>query len=294
MQRSMMDVIIVNYKSTHQLLRCLESFAGERAQNRVKVIIQDNSTNNGIGLIERKFPEVKIRHSGRNLGFAAAANIALEESDAPYVTMLNPDTIVLRNFFETMLSYMENNGSVGVAGPAILNPDGSIQGSARSFPNALTGLFGRNSILTKLYPKNRISRANVLTDRSDGGSPREVDWVSGACMVIRREAIDQVGPLDERFFLYWEDADWCMRMHQKGWKVIYFPEPRVVHYVGVSSSTRVSRSLVDFHKSAFKLFYKYSKGWMRALSPLVTAALVSRLILAFIMNKTGRFCKNKN
>ena len=291
MQRCMMDVIIVNYKSTRQLLRCLESFAAETTRTPVKVIVYDNTANDGIGFVEKKFPEVTIRHDGRNLGFAGAANKALAESDAPYITLLNPDTIVLRGFFKTMLSYMEKNGDVGIAGPGILNGDGSIQGSARSFPNALTGLFGRGSMLTKLYPKNRISRANILIDRSNGGSPIEVDWVSGACMVVRREAIDQVGPLDERFFLYWEDADWCRRMHQKGWKVIYFPEPRVVHYVGGSSSSRIFRSMLDFHVSAYKLFCKYSSNWARLASPLVACALASRFVLAFMMSKVANSSK---
>jgi hypothetical protein len=287
----MMDVIIVNYKSTRQLLRCLESFAAETTRTPVKVIVYDNTAHDGIGFVEKKFPEVTIRHDGRNLGFAGAANKALAESDAPYITLLNPDTIVLRGFFKTMLSYMEKNGDVGIAGPGILNGDGSIQGSARSFPNALTGLFGRGSMLTKLYPKNRISRANILIDRSNGGSPIEVDWVSGACMVVRREAIDQVGPLDERFFLYWEDADWCRRMHQKGWKVIYFPEPRVVHYVGGSSSSRIFRSMLDFHVSAYKLFCKYSSNWARLASPLVACALASRFVLAFMMSKVANSSK---
>jgi hypothetical protein len=287
----MMDVIIVNYKSTHQLLRCLESFVGDTTRTPVKVIVYDNTANNGIGFVEKKFPEVTVLHDGRNLGFARAANKALAESAAPYVTLLNPDTIVLEGFFKTVLSYMEDHGEVGVAGPAILNPDGSIQGSARSFPNPLTGLFGRGSILTKLYPKNRISRANILTDRSNGGSPIEVDWVSGACMIVRRKAIDQVGPLDERFFLYWEDADWCMRMHQKGWKVIYFPVPRVVHYVGASSSQRVFRSILDFHVSAHKLFCKYCNSRTQLASPLVAFALATRFVLALITNWVGRSIK---
>lgn len=291
MQRSMMDVIIVNYKSTQQLLRCLESFSGETTQTPVKVIVYDNTANNGISFIKSKFPEVTICHDGRNLGFAAAANKALVESDAPFVTLLNPDTVVQNDFFKTALSYMENHRDVGITGPAILNPDGSIQGSARSFPNPLTGLFGRGSLLTKLYPKNRISRANILTDRCDGKSPIEVDWVSGACMVVRRKAIDQVGPLDERFFLYWEDADWCMRMHQNGWKVTYFPVPRVVHYVGASSSQRVFRSILDFHVSAYKLFCKYSNGWTQLASPLVACALASRFILTLLMNKVGKLSK---
>jgi len=291
MKQNMMDVIIVNYNSTHQLFRCLESFDGERGSEGTRVIVHDNSPGDGIGFVQAKFPKIKIRHNGVNLGFAAAINKALEESEAPYVTLLNPDTIVLEGFFQTVLSYMENHREVGVAGPAILNPDGSIQGSARSFPNALTGLFGRGSILTKLHPKNRLSQANILTDRSNGGSPIEVDWVSGACMVARREAIDQVGPLDERFFLYWEDADWCRRMHQKGWKVIYFPEPRVVHYVGGSSSTRIFRSMLDFHVSAYKLFCKYSNNWARLASSLVACALASRFVLALIINKLGKRSK---
>ena len=292
MKQSPMDVIIVNYNSTPQLLRCLESFAGEITQGRVRVIVQDNSADDGIGLIETKFPEVTIRHNGRNLGFAEAVNRALAESNAPYITLLNPDTIVLESFFDAVLSYMVEYRDVGIIGPKILNADGSVQGSARSFPSAFTGLFGRSSILTRLFPKNRISRANILSDRSDGKSPVEVDWVSGACMAVRRKAIDQVGPIDGRFFLYWEDADWCMRMRQKGWNVIYFPVPRVVHYVGVSSSQRVFWSLVDFHKSAYKFFCKYSKGWMRALSPLVAVALASRLIFVLIMKKVGRIYQN--
>jgi hypothetical protein len=287
----MMDVIIVNYRSTRPLLRCLEAFAGESARTPVNVIVYDNTENNDIGFIEEKYPDVSIRRDGRNLGFAAAANRALGESEAPYVTLLNPDTIVLGGFFDTVLPYMEKNGDVGIAGPGILNPDGSIQGSARSFPNALTGLFGRASILTKLFPGNRISRANVLTDRTDGKTPIEVDWVSGACMVVRRKAIDQVGLLDERFFLYWEDADWCMRMRRKGWKVIYFPMPCVVHYVGASSSQRIFRSTFDFHVSAYKLFYKYSNSWTRLATPMVACALVSRFVLALISNRLVRFPK---
>ena len=291
MQCSIMDVIIVNYMSTHQLFRCLESFAGDITEIPVKVIVYENNANNGIAFLEEKFPEVTLLRDGRNIGFAAAVNKALAESDAPYVTLLNPDTIVLEGFFMTVLSYMENHSDVGIVGPAILDPDGSVQGSARAFPNLLSGLFGRGSILTKLFPKNRISRANIVTDRSQGGAPIEVDWVSGACMVVRRDAIDQVGPLDQRFFLYWEDADWCKRMRAKGWKVVYFPVPRVVHYVGASSSQRIFRSILDFHVSAYKLFCKYSNSGTQLASPLVACALASRFALAVTFNMVGRCLK---
>jgi GT2 family glycosyltransferase len=295
MEPNMIDVIIVNYNSTHQLLRCLESLAGERDEELIRVIVHDNSENGGIGSIESRFPKVDIRRNGGNLGFARAVNQALTESNAPYTILLNPDTVVLGGFFEAVLSYMERNPQVGIIGPTILNADGSVQGSARSFPSPLTGLFGRGSILTRLFPNNRISRANILTDKSEGKVSVEVDWVSGACMAIRREAIDQVGPLDERFFLYWEDADWCARMRKKGWKVIYYPAPRVIHFVGGSSSKRPLRSMVDFHKSAFRLFYKYSGAWMRIMSPLVAGALACRLLSALMINKgVGRLLQEGN
>jgi GT2 family glycosyltransferase len=125
----------------------------------------------------------------------------------------------------------------------------------------------------------------MLTSRCDGKTPTEVDWVSGACMVARRKAIEDVGLMDPRFFLYWEDADWCRRMWQKGWKVIYHPIPTVVHSVGASSSTSPFRSLIEFHKSCYKLFDKYNHSSLKTVNPLVAAVLALRLGVSILLNK---------
>ncbi len=129
---------------------------------------------------------------------------------------------------------------------------------------------------------------NVLTKRCTNGKPIEVDWVSGACMVLRREAINDVGLMDPRFFLYWEDADWCRRMWENGWKVVYYPKPAIIHSVGGSSSKRPVRSIVEFHKNCYKFFDKYNRPYLKFINPFVAAALAYRMVLSILLHKTGR------
>jgi len=237
------------------------------------------------------FPEVVLFKSARNVGFARAINNGLRQGRAPYILLVNPDSLVGDGLFEAALKYMEENPGVGILGPRILNADGSIQTSARSFPNAFTGLFGRSSVLSRLFPHNPLSRRNMLTMASDGITPMQVDWVSGACMVVRRQAFENVGPMDERFFMYWEDADWCRRMWGKGWKVVYFPVSEVIHYAGGSSSEKPVRSAYEFHKSSFKLFNKHARLAYRLMSPLVAFGLGMRLCLVVAMGGLRRLVK---
>ena len=206
------DIIIVNYNSTDYLLRCLNSIYDALQKLPVKIFVQDNASEDDVDRVNAMFPDVLLSKNSYNMGFSKAANNAMKQSAAPYIVLLNPDTYVMSGFLESALRYMEENPHVGILGPGILNSDGSVQGSARSFPTPLTAFFGRSSLLTKWFPDNRITRQNVLTTRSDGVTPMEVDWVSGACMVVRRSAVDDVGLMDESYFLYWEDADWCRRM----------------------------------------------------------------------------------
>ena len=164
---------------------------------------------------------------------------------------------------------------------------GAVQGSARAFPTPLTAFFGRNTVLTKLFPNNSITRKNVLTKRCTDGKPMEVDWISGACMVLRREAIRDVGLMDKRFFLYWEDADWCTRMWEKGWKVVYYPKPAIIHYVGGSSSKKPIRSLFEFHKNCYKFINKYNRPYLKFISPFIAGTIACRLVLSILFHKTG-------
>ena len=276
LRAQLIDVIIVNFNSTDWSFQCLESFSDAIKKRTVKAHLVDNGSSDGLGPIENAFPEVLVSRNQNNLGFARAVNKALKVSKSEYVVILNPDTAVTNGFLSSSLEYMEEHEEVGVLGPAILNSDGSVQGSARAYPGVLTALFDRRAPLSRLLPKNAITRANVLSRGSDGVTPLEVDWVSGACMVVRRKAINEVGLLDPRFFLYWEDADWCRRMWEKGWKVVYFPPAKVFHQVGASSSTRPIRSLYEFHKSSYKLFNKYAGAPGRLLSPFVAFTLTMR------------------
>ena len=282
---SLVDIIIVNYNSTEHLLQCLKSLHKSLNGFPARVIVEDNASQDGVDRVKTMFPQVVLSENADNLGFAKAVNQGLAESDASYVVILNPDTYVVEGFFESAVRYMEENADVGIIGPRILNLDGSVQGSARSFPTPLTALFGRSTLLTKWFPNNRFTSRNVLTTRTDGVTPIPVDWVSGACMVVRREAIEDVGLMDERFFIYWEDADWCKRMWDCGWKVIYFPQAHVIHYVGVSSSQLVVRSTVEFHKSSYRLFEKHSKPSARLTKPIVFGGLAARLL--FVLSSEG-------
>lgn len=279
----MIDIVIVNYNSTDYLLKCLKSIYADLDGFPATVWIEDNGSVDGIHRVTDRFPEVILTCNKRNLGFATAVNQALQKGIAPYVVLLNPDSRILKGFFRQVIPFMELNDRVAIAGPRILDGDGSVQGSARSFPTPLTALFGRSSLFTRILPNNPITISNILTSRSDGIHPMEVDWVSGACMVIRRKAVDAVGFFDERFFMYWEDADWCKRMWIGGWKVVYYPGASIVHYVGVSSNQLLLRSRFEFHKSVYLLFEKYSPAIPWLIKIMVMASLFMRFgLLVFI------------
>ena len=182
-----MDVILVNYNSTDHLLKCLRSLYDASRGLTIHVWVQDNASRDNVGRVRVLFPDVNLIKNHGNIGFARAINRSFPQGSAPYILILNPDTIVAPDFFEPVLEYMNTHGKVGVIGPKILDIDKTVQGSARAFPTLLTALFGRKSILTRFFPDNPITRENILTSRSDGFTPMTVDWVSGACMMVRRE-----------------------------------------------------------------------------------------------------------
>jgi GT2 family glycosyltransferase len=281
------DIIYVNYKSTDYLLKSLKSVFVSLNGLSANVYVQDNNSEDNVDRIWEIFPEVRLSKNDQNLGFSKAVNQALKLSTSRYILLLNPDTLITDGFFEPVIQYLDSNTGVGILGPKVLNTDKTIQGSARTFPTIATALFGRNTLLTKLFPHNWITLKNVLTNTSDGITPVEVGWVSGACMMLRRQALNDVGYLDERFFIYWEDTDWCKRMWQKGWKVVYFPQTSVLHHVGGSTRKKPIRSLFEFHKSVYRLFTKYNKPYLRFLNPLVIGALALRLTLVLFVNRIG-------
>lgn len=283
------DVIIVNYKSTDYLIKCLDSIKASADAVKLNILVQDNASEDGVERIGTLYPGVQLQMNTHNMGFAAAVNHAVRHSRAPYIMLLNPDSVVVAGLFDNVIEYMENNPDVGILGPKILDEDGTVQGSARAFPTPLTALFGRTSLFTRLFPNNRITSANLLTQQCDGINPMEVDWVSGACMVVRREAVDAVGLFDEQFFMYWEDADWCKRMWEAGWKVVYYPRSAIIHFVGKSSDKLLARSVFEFHKSVYLLFVKYSHRSYWLMKPIILFGLLVRLCFVFIFSKMNQY-----
>lgn len=283
--KSLLDIIIVNYRSTDYLKNCLQSLYECISNMPVNVFIQDNASSDGLKSIKALFPDIQVSVNSTNLGFAKAVNNTLKMCSAPHIMLLNPDTIVKQGFIENIIDYMQNHPDVGIVGPRILNRDGTVQGSARSFPTPLTGFFGRTSLFTKWFPNNWITRKSILSHPDNGMEPFCVDWVSGACMVLRQRAIQEVGMMDECFFMYWEDVDWCRRMWLKGWKVVYYPKPTIVHYVCGSSNKRPIRSIYAFHRSCYLYFVKYPAWPLNILKPVALFGLSIRFVFATILNR---------
>jgi N-acetylglucosaminyl-diphospho-decaprenol L-rhamnosyltransferase len=273
------SVVIVNYQSYPELRACLASL-DEGATRHAVVVVDYESDDAQARRAEEAFPHVRILRVSRNAGFAAGVNRGARETRGRYLLLLNPDSVPEPGLCDALAGWMDANPSVGVVGPRIRNANGSVQASARRFPDFTTAIAGRSSWLTRIAPRNPLSRHNLPgLDAPTTGSLR-VDWVSGACMFVRREAFEAIGGMDEGFFLYWEDADFCRRLKHAGWQTMYYPGAAAVHLGGGSSRHAVDASLVAFHRSAYRLFRKHASAPLRLLSPVVFAAL--RVRLAFM------------
>lgn len=269
-------VVIVNYRSYDELSRCAASLESHRGHLDDAVVIDHESNLAAAERIMSRFGWLRVVERSTNEGFAAGVNLGAKLTRAPFLLLLNPDCVVTADAIASLIEYASRHPDAGVTGPRIVNADGSVQGSARRFPGLTTAFAGRSSWLTKRFPRNPLSRRNLPALEANGQA-RDVDWVSGACMLVRREAFEQVGGMDERFFLYWEDADLCRRLLQKGWRTTYFPGATVVHAGGRSSIHAYRESLEAFHASAFFLFRKHARGPARLFSPLVYIGLQLRL-----------------
>jgi GT2 family glycosyltransferase len=220
-----LSVVIVNWNTGDLLAQCLASLRHARPALSLELIVVDNASTDGSahGLPQEGDGLRLIAHTS-NLGFARACNRGIGESRGRYILLLNPDTRVLPGSLEAMLVFMDAHPEAGAAGPALLNPDGSLQPSGGRFPS-LRGLLAIHPTIARLFP----APEDPLR-RRDFSRVAEVEEVSGACLLIRRSAWEAVGPLDEAFFLYFEEVDWCLRVTRQGWKVYYVPQARVIHH----------------------------------------------------------------
>jgi GT2 family glycosyltransferase len=273
-----LSVIIVNWNAGRALDDCLASLFASKRVGALEVLLVDNASTDGSqARAVRDYPGIKILQNAENHGFARGANQGLERVVGELILLLNPDAVLQPSTLSLLVDFMNEHPEAAVVGPRLLNPDGTVQGSARRDPSLWTGLFGRDAPLTRLFPNNPVSRRELPNLRHVGDAPLEVDWISGACLLVRRAAYEQVGGLDERFFLFWEDADWCRRFRKAGWKVYYLPTAVGTHRVGVSRAQRPMRSAIDFHRSAYRFYRKHhlSSPFHPMIIPLAAGLLIS-------------------
>jgi GT2 family glycosyltransferase len=224
---------------------------------------------------------VRLVVNERNLGYTKANNIGIRLSRGKFVLLLNPDTVVHEGALRALIACAEAHPEVGIIGAKLLNPDGSIQRSARSFPDIGAGLF-RNTLLGRLFPNNPFVRRYLLTDFGYD-AVREVDWVSGAAMLVRREVFERIGLLDEGFWAYCEDVDFCWRARQAGFAVLFCPDAVITHKIGRSSDQKLVACLIQHHKSMWRFYLKnYRRRYPIWSFPLIGLGILLRLAGALL------------
>jgi len=274
-----LSIIIVNHNAGPLLQKCVESVYRQTKQVNSHVWVVDNGSRDGSAKkIQKEFPHATVLFSKDNLGFAKANNMAIRQSDSEYVLLLNPDTVILDRAIEKTVAFMESHPTTGVSGCKVLNEDGTLQlACRRAIPTPRIAFF-RLSGLSKLFPKSQSMAKYNLTYLSPEET-HEVEAVSGSFLMIRREVIDQIGLLDERFFMYGEELDWCLRAKQAGWQIMYVPHGQVIHYKGECSKSNRRRALYEYHRSMY-LFHKkhFAPKCSIAVNGLVYAGIGFRVL----------------
>jgi len=285
-EKLVLSIVIVSWNVREDLRECLQSLLkdeGSRLESgEIEIIIVDNASTDGTAeMVNLEFPQVKLLVNSQNLGYTKANNIGINHSRGKYILLLNPDTVVHQGALQALIDCAESHPEVGIIGAKLLNPDGSVQRSARSFPDIGAGLF-RNTFLGRLFPNNPFVRRYLLADFGYD-EVREVDWVSGAAMLVRRDLIERIGGLDERFWAYCEDVDLCWRAWQAGYKVLFCPNAFITHKVGRSSDQRLVPSLIQHHKSMWLFYLKnYRHRYPLVLFPLIGLGILLRLAGALL------------
>jgi GT2 family glycosyltransferase/lipopolysaccharide/colanic/teichoic acid biosynthesis glycosyltransferase len=275
------NVVIVHYRTPDLLRRCLHSLEPYLASG-VGVLVVDNASGELAPRdVETEFPGVRLLAQGANLGYSKAVNLGLGAAPAEFHLVLNPDIVVREGAIEVLVAAADRRPEVGIVGPKLLNPDGSLQYSCRRFYDFKTFVY-RRTPLGRLQPNATVLREHMMLDY-DHAEPRVVDWVLGGAMLVRGRAVDEVGGMDERFFLYFEDVDWCYRMHQRGWRVLYDPDAEMVHHHRRESATRpLGKSFFSHLMSVFRFYEKWSLVLYLLKSQREEISRVLRLVLDVI------------
>jgi N-acetylglucosaminyl-diphospho-decaprenol L-rhamnosyltransferase len=317
--KSDLDIVIVNYNTAKLLHACLQSVLVSQCKFRWRVFVVDNgSQDDSVTMVQTEFvphhPNLTLLISPTNGGFSYGNNLALRQiclpgteaaagedarfyrhcrPEARYIVLLNPDTVVPPDSFQTLYDFMEAHPEIGVVGPKLVRADGSLDlACRRSFPTPQVSFY-RMLGLSKIFPKNRrFARYNLTY--LDVNQMCEVDSVCGAFMLIRAAAISQAGILDEAFFMYGEDLDWAYRIKQQGWKVFYNPVTTVIHYKGESSKKRSTGAILNFYH-AMLVFYKkhYARQTFFLLNWIIYSGIYAKGALALARNAVRPSAKKR-
>jgi N-acetylglucosaminyl-diphospho-decaprenol L-rhamnosyltransferase len=258
-RRTLLDlsIVIVNWNTRELLRDCLTSLYASEGDFAFQVVVVDNCSQDGTcSMVGDEFPQVHVIESEINGGYAYANNLGLRRLVARYFLLLNPDTILPSHALQGMLEFMDAHPEVGIAGPKLVMSDGSLDlACRRSFPTVENSCY-KLSGLSRLFPNSRRFGAYNLT-YLDPDEASEVDSVVGAFMMVRREVVEDVGGLDEEFFMYAEDLDWALRAKQARWKVYYYPEITVLHYKRQASDQNAGRARYEFWRAMYTFYRKH-------------------------------------
>jgi len=250
------SVIIVNWNTLDFTINCIKSIFQHTNGVDFEVIVIDNASNdNSAEIIQKTFPEVILIENKKNRGFAAANNQGIALAKGKYVLLLNSDTLILNNAITKIIAFADAHPKAGITGCRVLNPDRSLQPSCFMFPSILNMLLSA-TYLYKLFPNNKFFGREKMSwwKRDD---VREVDVVTGCFMLIRRDAIDQTGLMDEQFFMYGEETDLCYRLKQNGWKILFTPEAEIIHHGGQSSKQIAPTMALQLRGSILQFIRKH-------------------------------------
>ncbi len=311
-----LSVVILNWNTCALLDASLRSLTPESQSGiEFEIIVVDNNSEDGSAdMVRGRFPNVHLIANSVNSGFGAGNNLALPQAQGRYILFLNSDTVVTEGALTHLVRYADGNPDVGIVGAKLLNADGSLQYSCRRYPTLGAGFF-RNTPLGRLLPKNRFA-SDYLMKEFDHSTPLDVDWVSGAALMMRRTLIDRIGAFDEDFYMYCEDVDLCWRTNHtpypneitgeqpkskdgvadtnlgkptpsKHWRVSYFPDAVIYHYIGKSSDLVPTRMTYEFHRSQY-LFYKkhYAATMPILMRPLIPVGIALRAVGKLALYRT--------
>lgn len=256
------SVVIVNYNACAMLERTLQTLYDSRPASSFEVILIDNASHDdSAAMVGAQFPQVQLVVNEHNAGLTRANNQGMAMARGRYILQLNNDTIIFPDAVDALVRYLDSHPRVGAVGGKVLNIDGSIQGTVKAHPTPLAALFGRHSPITKLLPNNRFSRRYLTYMNQEFDQPFAAGSVSSCAILARREAIARAGPIDERYFCYWCDVDWCRAIWQAGYEVHCTPDSVIIHDEhkgGTRATKKRSRSaIVDFHRGAYLYYFKW-------------------------------------